>query len=158
MSAICALIVRMSLLYLSFFGRLRELIVVCGMLLAIACMLLIACCSVVLVFIIDVILFLKMMAPAIDCGTHPFVVVVVACFFAVVMSVLSSSIYAMIGWWSDSRSGLLPVSFITYALHFLCCGVSMKSMWDWLPFSLLVTRLPIPFCAYVWGTLSLVVR
>ena len=98
MSAICALIVRMSLLYLLFCGRLRVLSVVCGVLLAIVCMLLIACCSVVVVLIIDVILFLKMMAPAIDCGIHPFVVVVVACLFAVVVSVVSSSMYAMIGW------------------------------------------------------------
>ena len=76
----------------------REFSVVCGILLAIVCMLLIACWSVVVVFSIEVMRFLKMMALAIDCGIHPFVVVVVACRFSVVVSVSSSSMYAIIGW------------------------------------------------------------
>ena len=69
--------------------------------------------------------FLNRMAPAIVFGIHPLVVVVVACRFPVVVSVSSSSMYTITGWWSDLRSASLPVSFMTFALPFLCGGINM---------------------------------
>ena len=95
--------VLMFLLGLLFFGRFREFSVVCGIMLAVVCMMLIACCSVVVVLIILMMRFLKTMAPAVVWGIHPFVVGVVVCCLPVVVSVSSSSMYTITGWWSDLR-------------------------------------------------------
>lgn len=112
-SAICAVMVRMFLFYSLFFGRFRELRVVCGIMLAVCCMLLIACCSVVVVRIIVMARFLKTMAPASFLGIHPFVVVVVECCLLVLVVSSSSSMYKITGWWSDLSSSVLPVNFMT---------------------------------------------
>ena len=99
------------------------LIVVCGVVLAVVWILLIASCSVGVLQSVSIMRFLKMMAPAMVFGIHPFVVSVVSCRLLVVVSVSSSSMYTITGEWSDLRSSSSSGSFETWALPFLCCGI-----------------------------------
>ena len=85
----------------------------CGVVFAVVWILLIASCSVKVVLSMSIMRFLKMMAPAAVRGIHPFVVGVVACCLLVVVSVSSSSMYTITGWWSELRSSSFPVIFET---------------------------------------------
>ena len=88
---------RMFLLYSVFVGRLRELRVVCGIVLAVCCTLIMACWRVGVLSIICIVRFLNMIDQAMVLGIQPFVDGVVECCLVVLMVSSSSSMCKITG-------------------------------------------------------------